>query len=148
MQPSRWIPSEHGIPSTKGTLVDGRRIAVIDYGMGNRRSVVKALEHVGADVSLTGDLGSIADADGVVVPGVGAFGAAMSGLRAAGLDRGDRRRRRARRAPVLGICLGMQVLFERSYEHGVHDGLGLIGGEVARRSHPAPCGFRTSVGTR
>jgi imidazole glycerol-phosphate synthase subunit HisH len=112
------------------------RIAVIDYGMGNRRSVVKALEHVGADVSLTGALGSIADADGVVVPGVGAFAAAMSSLRDAGLD--DAIVDAARRdVPVLGICLGMQVLFERSYEHGVHDGLGLIGGEVTRLSSGA-----------
>src|ERR1700722_18151517 len=99
--------------------------------MGNRRSVVKALEHVGADVSLTGDLQSIADADGVVVPGVGAFGAAMSSLRAAGLDEAivDAA---GRDVPVLGICLGMQLLFERSYELGVNDGLGLIGGEVTR----------------
>src|SRR3984957_11544311 len=104
--------------------------------MGNRRSVVKALEHVGADVSLTGDLQSIADADGVVVPGVGAFGAAMSSLRAAGLDEAivDAA---GRDVPVLGICLGMQLLFERSYELGVNDGLGLIGGEVTRLSSGA-----------
>lgn len=107
------------------------RIAVVDYGMGNRRSVVKALEHVGADVSLTGDLPSIADADGLVVPGVGAFGAAMSSLRAAGLDEAIADAAR-RDVPVLGICLGMQLLFERSYELGVNDGLGLIGGEVTR----------------
>jgi glutamine amidotransferase len=107
------------------------RIAVLDYGMGNRRSVVKALEHVGADVSLTADLGSIAEADGLVVPGVGAFGAAMSSLRGAGLDQAiiDAA---GRDVPVLGICLGMQVLFERSDELGVNDGLGLIGGEVTR----------------
>src|ERR1700735_5408437 len=107
------------------------RIAVVDYGMGNRRSVVKALEHVGADVSLTGELGAIADADGVVVPGVGAFGAAMSSLRAAGLDEAIADAA-GRDVPVLGICLGMQLLFERSYELGVNDGLGLIAGDVTR----------------
>jgi glutamine amidotransferase len=109
------------------------RIAVVDYGMGNRRSVVKALEHVGADVSLTGDLHSIANADGLVVPGVGAFGAAMSSLRATGLDEAIADAA-GRDVPVLGICLGMQLLFERSYELGVNDGLGLIGGEVTRLS--------------
>ncbi len=112
------------------------RIAVIDYGMGNRRSVVKALEHVGADVSLTGELGSIAEADGLVVPGVGAFAAAMSSLRDAGLDQAIADAA-GRDVPVLGICLGMQVLFERSYELGVTDGLGLIGGEVTRLSSGA-----------
>lgn len=109
------------------------RIAVIDYGMGNRRSVVKALEHVGADVSLTGELGSISEADGLVVPGVGAFAAAMSSLRGAGLDQAIADAA-SQDVPVLGICLGMQLLFERSYELGVTDGLGLIGGEVTRLS--------------
>jgi glutamine amidotransferase len=105
------------------------RIAVVDYGMGNRRSVVKALEHVGAEVSLTGELDAIAEADGLVVPGVGAFAAAMASLRAAGLDQAIAEAA-GRGVPVLGICLGMQLLFERSYEFGVTDGLGLIGGEV------------------
>ena len=109
------------------------RIVVVDYGMGNRRSVVKALEHVGADVALTGELGSIAEADGLIVPGVGAFGAAMADLRALGLD--DAITDAAgRNVPILGICLGMQLLFERSYELGVTDGLGLVAGEVTRLS--------------
>jgi imidazole glycerol-phosphate synthase subunit HisH len=106
-------------------------IAVVDYGMGNRRSVVKALEHVGAAVSLTGDLERIASADGLVVPGVGAFAAAMRSLSETGLDQavaGAARRGR----PVLGICLGMQLLFDRSHELGLTDGLGLIAGEVTR----------------
>jgi len=109
------------------------RIAVIDYGMGNRRSVVKALEHLGANVSLTADHAVIADADGLVVPGVGAFGAAMTSVRAAGLDEVICGAAQAG-TPVLGICLGMQLLFERSHERGVHDGLGLIAGEVTRLS--------------
>jgi imidazole glycerol-phosphate synthase subunit HisH len=107
------------------------RIAVVDYGVGNRRSVVKALEHVGAVVSLTGDADRIASADGVVVPGVGAFGAAMASLREAGLDQ-TIIAVAARGLPVLGICLGMQLLFERSYELGETAGLGLIAGEVTR----------------
>jgi imidazole glycerol-phosphate synthase subunit HisH len=111
-------------------------LAVIDYGMGNRRSVVKAFEHVGADVSLTGDLQLIAEADGLVVPGVGAFAAAMSSLRGAGLDEAIADAV-GRDVPVLGICLGMQLLFERSYEMGVTDGLGLIGGEVTPLSSGA-----------
>ena len=106
-------------------------IAVVDYAMGNRRSVVKALEHVGADVALCPDPQQIADADGVVVPGVGAFGAGIAGLREAGLDAGIVAAAQ-RGTPVLGICLGMQLLFERSHELGIHDGLGLIGGEVTR----------------
>jgi imidazole glycerol-phosphate synthase subunit HisH len=107
------------------------RIAVVDYGVGNRRSVVKALEHVGAVVSLTGDADRIASADGVVVPGVGAFGAAMASLRDTGLDQ-TIIAVAARGLPVLGICLGMQLLFERSYELGETAGLGLIAGEVTR----------------
>jgi imidazole glycerol-phosphate synthase subunit HisH len=107
------------------------RLAVADYGMGNRRSVVKALEHVGASVALTGDPEQIAAADGLVVPGVGAFGAAMRSLRETGLDAAIVATAR-RGVPVLGICLGMQLLFDRSQELGVHDGLGLIAGEVTR----------------
>jgi imidazole glycerol-phosphate synthase subunit HisH len=106
-------------------------IAVIDYGMGNRRSVQKALEHVGASAAITSDHELIRAADGVVVPGVGAFPLAMRNLTAAGLDELIRSAAADGR-PVLGICLGMQVLFERSQEMGQTFGLGLLPGEITR----------------
>jgi imidazole glycerol-phosphate synthase subunit HisH len=95
-----------------------KSVVVLDYGSGNLRSAVRALERAGADVALTADHEAAADADGLVVPGVGAFAACMAGLRAV---RGHRTigRRLAGGRPVLGICVGMQVLFERGVEHGV-----------------------------
>jgi glutamine amidotransferase len=107
------------------------RIAVLDYGMGNRRSVQKALEHVGARAAITRDHGEIAAADGIVVPGVGAFPQAMRNLDALGLSELIRERAGAG-VPTLGICLGMQLLFERSEELQSTAGLGLIEGEVRR----------------
>jgi glutamine amidotransferase len=104
-------------------------IAVVDYGMGNRRSVQKALEHVGAQVRVTADVQEIADADGLVVPGVGAFPAAMESLVARSLV-DPIRDAAAQGRPVLGICLGMQLLLDRSSELGDTPGLGLIPGEV------------------
>ena len=105
------------------------RIAVVDYGMGNRRSVQKALEHVGAAATITSDHDQISAADGVVVPGVGAFPLAMRNLKR--LELPDLIRARAGEgAPTLGICLGMQLLFERSAELEATDGLGLLRGEV------------------
>jgi glutamine amidotransferase len=107
------------------------QIALVDYGMGNLRSAAKALERVGADVDLTADLDEIAAADAIVLPGVGAFPEAMRRITAAGLDRaivdavGSG-------APLLGICLGMQLLFERSDEHEGAAGLGLLPGTVAK----------------
>jgi len=107
----------------------GPTIGLVDYGMGNRRSAEKALERVGARVALTADHDRLAAADGLVVPGVGAFAAAMDRLRAAGLD--DLVIERARAGvPVLGLCLGLQLLFERSAELGGGDGLGLLAGDV------------------
>jgi glutamine amidotransferase len=113
------------------------QIAVVDYGMGNRRSVQKALEHVGANVTLTRDPAALAGADGIVVPGVGAFPAAMESLDALGLTE-PIRAVAARGRPVLGICLGMQLLFERSTELGETPGLGLIAGEVTRLRPGSP----------
>jgi imidazole glycerol-phosphate synthase subunit HisH len=105
------------------------RIGLVDYGMGNRRSVQKALEHVGAEVAVTGDADVLHDCGGLVVPGVGAFPEAMRRLHGLGLP-DFLRSRAADGVPVLGICLGMQVLLERSEELQPTDGLGLIRGEV------------------
>jgi imidazole glycerol-phosphate synthase subunit HisH len=93
------------------------RVAVLDYGSGNVRSAVRALERTGADVELTADRGAAMEADGLLVPGVGAFAACMAGLNA--LRAGELvGRRLAGGRPVLGICVGMQVLFSRGVEHG------------------------------
>ena len=107
------------------------RIAVVDYGMGNRRSVQKALEHVGATATVSRDHDELNDADGLVVPGVGAFPLAMRNLTE--LDLASLICRRAREGtPLLGICLGMQLLFDGSQELESTAGLGLIPGEVTR----------------
>jgi glutamine amidotransferase len=112
---------------------DGPRMAIVDYGMGNRRSVQRALQHVGARVALTDDPDEISAADGIVVPGVGAFPAGMDSLRRRGLD--DLLVARAAAGqPVLGICLGMQLLFESSEEGAPTEGLGLLPGTVTRLS--------------
>jgi glutamine amidotransferase len=107
-------------------------IAVLDYGMGNRRSVQKALEHVGARAEITREHARLLAADALVVPGVGAFPLAMRNLRELGLDEVIRARA-AEATPILGVCLGMQLLFERSEEQSVlTEGLGLMPGEVTR----------------
>lgn len=95
-----------------------RSVVVLDYGSGNLRSAERALRRAGAEVTVTADVDAALTADGLVVPGVGAFAACMAGLRAV---RGDRiiGRRLAGGRPVLGICVGMQVLFSRGVEHGV-----------------------------
>ncbi|WP_298459718.1 imidazole glycerol phosphate synthase subunit HisH [uncultured Cellulomonas sp.] len=108
------------------------QVVVLDYGFGNVRSAVRALERVGAEVELTADPRAAAEADGLVVPGVGAFAAVMEGLDGV---RGGQiiDRRLAGGRPVLGICVGMQVMFERGEEHGVEaEGLGEWPGVVDR----------------
>jgi glutamine amidotransferase len=104
-------------------------IAVVDYGMGNRRSVQKALEHVGATAPITSDRDLLAHSDALVIPGVGAFPRAMANLKALELVELIRRRA-ADGTPVLGICLGMQLLFDGSVELEPTQGLGLIPGRV------------------
>jgi imidazole glycerol-phosphate synthase subunit HisH len=110
-------------------------VALVDYGMGNRRSVEKALEHVGARVFRTDDHSAIRAADVVVVPGVGAFPEAMRRLSKAGLDTLIKERAEEG-TPVLGICLGMQLLFEHSAEHEGAAGLGLLPGDVTPLEAP------------
>jgi imidazole glycerol-phosphate synthase subunit HisH len=110
-------------------------VALVDYGMGNRRSVEKALEHVGADVARTAERDAIAAAEAIVLPGVGAFPEAMRRLAALGLDEPIRERAHAG-VPLLGICLGMQLLFDWSDEHEGAAGLGLLPGTVTRLDAP------------
>lgn len=117
-------------------MTRSRRVVLLDYGSGNVHSAAKALERAGADVEVTADRATALEADGLVVPGVGAFKAVMDQLRAV---RGDEiiDRRLAGGRPVLGICVGMQVLFERGVERGVDtEGLGEWPGTVTEL--PAP----------
>jgi glutamine amidotransferase len=105
--------------------------AIIDYGSGNLRSVAKAFERVGAKVQITSTISDVAAAAYIVLPGVGAFADCMNGLKALpGMLDALREQALVRKKPFLGICVGMQMLFERGHEHGVHDGLGWLEGEV------------------
>lgn len=106
-------------------------IAIIDYGMGNLHSVSKAVERLGYEAVVTSDPERILAADGAILPGVGAFGDAMHFLREARLA-DVVRQYAATGKPLLGICLGMQLLFSTSEEHGEHEGLGLLPGRVVR----------------
>jgi glutamine amidotransferase len=108
-----------------------RSVAILDYGMGNLRSVEKAFEHVGVRADVTSDHERIRAADGVVLPGVGAFPKAMERIRQLRLDEAIRERAEAG-VPVLGICLGLQLLFDSSTEMGGDSGLGLVPGAVDR----------------
>ena len=104
-------------------------IAIIDYGVGNLFSLEHSFKTVGAEVAVTSDARTILQADRVILPGVGAFGDAAKKLRETGLD-GVVKDVAAHGTPVMGICLGMQLLLEKSFEFGEHAGLGLIPGEV------------------
>jgi glutamine amidotransferase len=105
------------------------RVAILDYGMGNLRSVAKALEHVGAAPELTADHRRVREADGVVLPGVGAMPKAMEAVRRLGLDR-VMRERAGEGVPAIGLCMGMQLLFDSTTELGGAEGIGLIPGAV------------------
>jgi imidazole glycerol-phosphate synthase subunit HisH len=107
------------------------RIAILDYGMGNLRSVEKALEHVGVTATITNDASEVRGADGLILPGVGAFPRAMERIRELDLDELVAERR-GEGVPILGICLGLQLLFEASTELGGADGLGLLDGPVGQ----------------
>jgi len=113
-----------------------RRVVVLDYGSGNLRSAERALARAGADVTVTADLDAAAECDGLVVPGVGAFAACVTGLRGIGGEKVIASRLERGR-PVLGICVGMQVLFAAGVEHGVRtDGCGVWPGTVERLDAP------------
>jgi glutamine amidotransferase len=114
-------------------------IAVVDFGSGNLRSVAKALARSGVTPEVTGDPAAVLRADGVVLPGVGAFADMAASLRAKGLD--DAVRESVERGrPYLGLCLGLQVLFEESDEHGHNEGLAVLPGTVSRFPDHSPAG--------
>lgn len=113
----------------------GARIAILDYGVGNLRSVEKALEHIGATATITRDPAAVRSAEGVILPGVGAFPKAMERVRDLGLDELVAERREAG-VPILGICLGLQLLFESTTELGGATGLGFLPGEVVGLNAP------------
>ena len=116
-------------------------IAIVDYGVGNLFSLRSSLLALGQPAEVTGDSGVIRSADRVILPGVGAFGDAADKLRASGLDRAVCEAADSGK-PLLGICLGMQLLFEKGYEFGEHDGLGLLKGSIIPMQGTIPEGLK------
>ena len=116
-------------------------VAIIDYGVGNLFSLKSSLKEIGAEAVVTADSNVIAEADRVILPGVGAFGDAAAKLRESGMDAVVKREAAAGK-PVMGICLGMQLLFDKGYEYGEHDGLGLIRGSVRPISDVIPADYK------
>lgn len=115
-------------------------IGIIDYGVGNLFSLCRSLEYVGAQAVVSGDEAVLRSADKLILPGVGAFGDAAAKLRATGLDQLVQEEAAAGK-PLLGICLGMQLLFEESEEYGLHKGLGLLPGRVVAMEGRLPAGL-------
>ena len=115
-------------------------VAIIDYGVGNLFSLRSSFAAIGEEAEVTGDAARIAQADRVILPGVGAFADAYDKLCESGMDEAVRRAVKSGK-PVMGICLGMQLLFERSYEYGEHPGLGLLEGEVVGMEGRLPGGL-------
>ena len=116
-------------------------IAIVDYGVGNLFSLISSFRSIGADITVSGDAEKIKSADKIVLPGVGAFGDAAALLRNSELDKLiiDEA---SNGKPLLGICLGMQLLFNKSYEYGEHNGLGLINGRVVPISPVIPSEYK------
>lgn len=118
-------------------------IVIMDYGVGNVRSVINAINHIGCEVKVSCEVSDIEDADGIILPGVGACGYAMKVL---GDLAGVVRDIALNGKPLLGICVGFELLFDESHEHGVHKGLGLVGGKVIPiPSTDAQTGKRLSI---
>lgn len=129
------FPTRSSADSTFHDARSSSMITIVDYQMGNLRSVQKAIEKIGGQATISSDPREIEQAEKLILPGVGAFGDAMSEIRKRDLahpiiDFIDSGR------PFLGICLGLQLLFERGFEHGVHEGLGVLPGEVLRFDFP------------
>ena len=116
-------------------------IAIIDYGVGNLFSLSSSFKAIGADTVITGDANIIKQADKLILPGVGAFGDAAKKLTDSGLDV-IIKEQAAKGVPLLGICLGMQLLFEESHEYGCHKGLGLIPGQVVPMEGDIPANLK------
>lgn len=116
-------------------------IAIIDYGVGNLFSLKSSLAAIGADAVITGDAAEIEKADKILLPGVGAFEDAAKKLRDCGMA-DVIKKEAAKGKPIMGICLGMQLLFEKSYEYGEHEGLGLIKGEIRPIAEKIPKGLK------
>ena len=116
-------------------------IAIIDYGVGNLFSLRSSFAAIGQEATVTNDVEEIRRADRLILPGVGAFRDAAEKLRASGMDRAVKEETEKGK-PLLGVCLGMQMLFERSHEYGVHEGLGLLKGEIRPIAERIPDGMK------